>query len=194
MIDVLSDLWPWLYTDFWLWFCSLKTNKWDGLNSSISFLQKTIRIVSSGVKAIKHWPWLMRQLESLIKSLIEPNAPTVLHPMCFNFWTSILPSTYWTFVLFQSQIHVSLNPTLTPFPHHFSNRWTAARKRHLLAIQSGRIIHMSLNCNLLHYWGLRECFHPDSVLYSCSLCWESSSSFFNPALASLKSSYGEFWS
>lgn len=43
-----------------------------------------MRIVSSGVKAIKLWPWLMRWFESLIKSLIEPNAPTVLRPMCFR--------------------------------------------------------------------------------------------------------------
>lgn len=82
---LLSDLRPWLYTDFWLYFCSLKADRWDGLKPSFSFLQKTMRIVSSGVKAIKRWPWLMRWFESLIKSLIEPNAPTVLRPMCFHF-------------------------------------------------------------------------------------------------------------
>lgn len=41
-------------------------------------------IVSPGVKAIKGWPWLMRWFESLMKSLIESNAPTVFHPMCFH--------------------------------------------------------------------------------------------------------------
>lgn len=81
---LLSDLRPWLYTDFWLYFCSLKTDRWDGLKSSFSFLQKTMGIVSSGVKAIKRWPWLLRWFESLIKSLIEPNAATVFRPMCFH--------------------------------------------------------------------------------------------------------------
>lgn len=177
MNDALSDLCPWLYTDFWLWFCSLKANKWDGLNSSISFLQKTTCIVSSGVKAIKRWPWLMRWVESLIKSLIEPNAPTVLHSMCFSL------------IYYQPlNQHIAINllnlcpfpepnsRVLEPYTHSFSSsflhRSTAARKRHLSAIQSGRIIHMSLSCNLLHYWGLREHLHPDSVLYSHSLCWE----------------------
>lgn len=80
---LLSDLRPWLYTDFWLYFCSLKADRWDGVKSSFSFLQKTMRIVSLGVKAIKRWPWLTRWFESLIKSLIEPNTPTVLRPMCF---------------------------------------------------------------------------------------------------------------
>lgn len=39
--------------------------------------------MSLRVKAIKRSPWLMRWFESLIKSLIEPNTPTLLHPIPF---------------------------------------------------------------------------------------------------------------
>lgn len=62
-------------------FCPPKANKWDGWN--LLSQSSKIRIVSLWVKAIKCWSWLMRWFESLIKSLIEPNTPTLLHPMCF---------------------------------------------------------------------------------------------------------------
>lgn len=102
---------------------------WNLLSQSS---KKTIRIRSLWVKAIKRWPWLMGWFKSLIQSLIEPNTPMLQRVSLsfMNFWIRKLsPSTYWTFVLFHSQIHVSLNPTLTPFPPHLSQWWRAARTR-----------------------------------------------------------------
>lgn len=37
-------------------------------------------------------------------------------------------STYWTFVPFQSQLHLALNSTLAPFPLHSSSEWRPANK------------------------------------------------------------------
>lgn len=75
---LLLDLCPWLYTDFWLVSAlqrQINETGWNLLSQSSK--KKTIRIVSLWVKAIKSRRWLMRWFESLIKSLIDPNTPTI---------------------------------------------------------------------------------------------------------------------
>lgn len=161
-----------------------------------------MRIVSSRVKAIKRWPWLMGWFESLIKSLIEPNAPMVLRPMCFH-------------LIYQQLLdeHIiainSLN--LCPFPepnsrvlelyaHSFSSSILqsvdSSQEKKFLGHPIRTPHPMSLSCNLLQYLWISELLHPHSVLQSSALCWEYSSSvrsFFNPSSTLLTSSHGGFW-
>lgn len=115
-------------------FCSPKADKGDMLKS-LSVLQKNL-IVSPWVKATQRWPWLMRCFEPLIKSLIEPNTPTLLHPTGFLLiFYQLLNQQNITVTLsfFQSQSHMSLKSSLTPCPPHLSKRWRAARTRRFSA-------------------------------------------------------------
>lgn len=91
----------------------------------LSFAQKmsfVSVILSYSCRAL----FLINEVERAINKILNSIQHTSAAPSSSPFpphLSSTLPflSTYWTFVLFQSQLHLAMNSTLAPFPLHSSS-------------------------------------------------------------------------
>lgn len=135
----------WLRPDFWLHVRSPKrTGRWAVIFKKFFFLGLSFAQKMSFVSVILSYSCralcLINEVERAINKILNSIQHTSAAPSSSPFpphLSSTPPflSTYWTFVLFQSQLHLAMNSPLAPFPLRSSSDGRPARKRPLLTIQ-----------------------------------------------------------